>query len=673
MDEIGQAPRQVPASSASFVDREDELAWMSGLAEEFREQSLIVVLEGLGGVGKRSAARRWAQRAPRGRFPGGQLYVDCVQQGAGLGEGTADVAGLVGECLRDLGVDPALIPTLEERKRELRRRTSSAATLVVVENATEPAQITPLIPNCPGSLVLVTTSADLGGLRLQGARIRKLRGLDEGSAVELLEKVCGTERITAGPGNVRDLVRWCAGLPLAVAILAARLASTSSLTVAELAGELADEARRLSGLALGDEVSVPVVFATAYAGLPELARRLYRLLGILPGVDVSPGTVAAVTGLDERQARSGLDTLVSAHLAEFQGGRYGLHELARLYARERSRDEDTAQTREAVLRAVVNHYVVRAAFADRAVMTKNRSRATRHDVLLAGHEDPFTGPDRREQALAWLDSERANLVPVAEAAADAGWNAETWQLAEALMGYWYNRRPLSDWVTVSNLGVVAANACGNVEAEARLRLSLSRAYTDLGKLGLARDQLDAAAVLADSSGDLVLMASVWEFRGRLLDVTDPPAALDAYRRSYELNVAGEEWRGAALARYFAGCALEAAGRPEQALESLRSALGELRRLDDNRMAGRVLIAIGTAQASLGRAAEASASLQEALGLVRGLHYEGQAREALATIAEESGDRTAAREHLRKAARIYAETKHPRAAMIADRLDGDEQA
>ncbi|MCL2581240.1 MAG: tetratricopeptide repeat protein [Streptosporangiales bacterium] len=667
-----EPPRQVPAPPASFVDRILDLAWLSNVIPDPEQSPRIVVLEGLGGVGKRSAVRRWAHRVPRDRFPGGHLYVDCAAHGAGAGEGTADVSGMLGACLRAYRVDPRFLPSLRDRAGEFRTRTSSAPVLVVVENATEPAQVRALVPACPGSLVLVTTSADLRELLMNGARFRELGGLDDASATELLEEVCGPERIAAGPGGAADLVRWCAGLPIAVAVLAARLAGTSSLTVAELAAELADEARRLSGLALGGEVTVSAVFTSAYEGLPEPARRLYRLLGTLPCVDASPATVAAVAGLEERHVRAGLDALVTAHLAEFRGkGRYGLHELARLHARERARDEDDAGSREAALRTLVSRYVVRAAFADRAVMGP-RARVADHRVLLAGHEDPFTGPDSRDKALAWLNSERANFVPVSEAAAAAGWNADTWQLAEALTGYYYNRRHLSDWVTVSGTGALAARACGNTEAEARVRMTVSRAYTDLGDLGRARAELDAAAALADGSGNAALQASCWEFRGRYLDAADPSSSFDAYQRSYELNMTAGEQRGAALALYFAGAALETAGQHEQALETLGRALGLLRDAGDGRMAGRALIAIGSAQASLGREGEAAASLQEALGLVSGLHYEAQAREALAGIAEKSGDRAAARDHLREAARIYGSTGHPRAAEIAARLgDGSE--
>lgn len=697
-----EVPRQVPAPPGSFVDRADVLAWVSELAAEAGQPPRIAVLAGLTGIGKRAAARRWAHLS-RDRFPGGDLHVDCAEYGAGLGEGTADVSGMVGDCLRGLGCDDRFTPAgLMDRVRLFRTRTSAAPLLVVVENATEPGQVLPLVPSCPGSMVLVTSSSDMGELRMDGARIYELRGLDDDSGSQLLAAVCGAERVAGEPGSAGDLVRWCAGLPIALAVLAARLAGTSSLTVAELAGELSDEARRLPGLALGGKAMVSAVFTTAYERLPDAARRLYRLLGVLPCVDVSAAAAAAaaagfgagadVAGVDVAgvdSVRAGLDSLVAAHLAEYRGnGRYGLHELARLHARERAREEDPPESRSAALRAVVGHYVVWAAFADRAIMG-DRARIADHGILLAGHDDPFSGPgaagsapgtagseagpvgaapDPAGRALAWLDAERPNFVPLIEAAVASGWDTEAWQLAEALTGYYFNRRHLSDWIRVSDAGARAARSCGSVRAEARLRLTVSRAYTDLGELGRTLAELDAAADLAQRSGDLVLQASAWEFRGRYLDVADPSRSLDAYQRAYDLNTRAGEPRGAALALYFAGCALEAAGEHDRALEELRRALGALRELGDRRMTGRVLIAIGTAQAALGRPDDASASLREAIELVGGLHYEAQAREILAGIADESGDRAAARRHLREAARIYASTGHPRAGEIAAGLD-----
>jgi tetratricopeptide (TPR) repeat protein len=660
-------PRQVPAPPVSFVDRADVLAWMSGQVADPGQPPRIAVLAGLAGIGKRAAARRWAHLS-RDRFPGGDLHVDCAEYGAGAGEGTADVSGMVGACLRGLGADDRFTPaSLMERVRLLRTRTSAAPVLVVVENATEPGQVLPLVPGAPGSLVLVTSCADLGELHLEGAGFYEVQGLDDGSGAELLATVCGTERIAGEHDVAGSLVRWCAGMPIALAVLAARLAGTRSLTMAELAAELSDERRRLPGLALGGRAMVSAVFTAAYERLPGQARRLYRLLGVLPCTDVSADAAAAAAGTVPGQARAALDSLVSAHLAEYPGnGRYGLHDLARLHARERAQQEDPPAVLEDALRAVVRHYVAWAAFADRAVMG-DRARAADHGVLLAGHDDPFPGPEPARQALAWLDAERANLVPVTEAAAASGWDAEAWQLAEALTGYYFNHRHLADWVTVSGAGARAAQACGNVKAEARLRMTVSRAFTDLGELGRAQAELDAAASLAERSGDLVLQASAWEFRGRYLDVADPPQALGAYRRSHDLNVAAGERRGAALALYFGGCALQSAGQHRQALEELGRALGTLRGLGDRRMAGRVLIAIGTAQSALGRDGEAAASLREAVGLVSGLHYEAQAWEALAAVASQAGDHGAARQCLQAALRVYASSGHPRAEAISEQL------
>jgi len=662
-----EVPRQVPAPPVSFVDRADVLAWVSGQVTDLEQPPRIAVLAGLAGIGKRAAARRWAHLT-RDRFPGGDLHVDCAEYGAGAGEGTADVSGMVGACLRGLGADDRFTPaSLMDRVRLFRTRTSAAPVLVLVENATEPGQVLPLVPGSPGSLVLVTSSADMGELHLEGAGFYEIQGLDDDSGAELLARVCGAERLAAESGSAGSLVRWCAGMPIALAVLAARLAGTRSLTMTELAAELSDEARRLPGLALGGRAMVSAVFTAAYERLPGPARRLYRLLGVLPCIDVSPEAAAAAAGAGAVQVRPVLDSLVSAHLAEYLGnGRYGLHELARLHARGRAQEEDPPESREDALRAVVRHYVVQAAFADRAVMG-DRARAADHGVLLAGHDDPFPGPDPARQALAWLDAERPNLVPVTEAAAASGQDTEAWQLAEALTGYYFNHRHLADWITVSGAGARAAQACGNVKAEARLRMTVSRAYTDLGELGRARAELDAAASLAERSGDLVLQASAWEFRGRYLDVADPPQALEAYRRAHDLNVAAGERRGAALALYFAGCALEAAGRHGQALEELGRALGTLREIGDRRMAGRALIAIGTAQAALRQDSDAAASLREAVGLVSGLHYEAQAWEALAGTASQSGDHDAARQYLQAALRIYASTGHPRAEEISARL------
>jgi tetratricopeptide (TPR) repeat protein len=660
-------PREVPAPPVTFVDRSDILAWLSEQVADQGQPPCIAVVAGLPGMGKRAVVRRWVHQS-RDRFPGGDLYLDCARFGGAGGSSAVDVSGMLASCLRALGLDEQYLPAgLDERMRLFRSETAGRPVLVVVENATEPAQVVPLMPNSAGSAVLVTTSTDLGELRLDGAGFCDLGQLDAASAGELLGKVCGAPRVAAEPQGAADLVRWSGGLPIAVVVLGARVAASRGLAISELAGELADDSRRLAGLTLR-KVTVAAAFSSCYERLPRPAQHLYRRLGLLPCADFGPGVAGVAAGIGPADAGRLLDELVAAYLLEARpGGRYGFHDLVRLHARDQGQDEPAAG-QEAIARAVTGYYLVRAAFADRAVMG-SRARIADHTVLLAGHEDPFTGPGARDAALAWLDAERPNFIPVLQAACVQGWDSEAWQLAEALTGYFFNHRYLADWITVSEAGAQAARRCGNLRAEARLRIAVSRAYTDLGELDRARSELDEAAQIAGQSGDLVLQASAWEFRGRYLDATgDHQQALAAYQRAHDLNVQAGEWRGVALTLYYAGCSLTAAGQPAQALEPLQQALDLLRWSGDTRMAGRALIAVAAAQGDLRGGADAVATLEEAIRELSGLHYQAQAWELLAEITTQQGDHQAAQQHLRRAAVIYAAEGHPKARELAARLD-----
>lgn len=649
-------PQQIAAPPVEFVDRDDVLSWLTELVADASVPPRIVVLSGLPGVGKRAVTRRFAY-ASRRRFPGGELLANCSEHRVPQSGGVVDVSGMLGRCLRGLGVsDRFLPPTLAERRDLLRTRTAARPLLVVVENATEPAQVRALVPNSPGSVVLVTTTADLNELRLDGAVFRELGRLGEQSSAELFASASGLP-----DGGAASLVRFCAGLPIAILVLAARVARLHDATLDELADELADERRRLAALSLGGKRIVSAAFSAAYERLAADARHLYRRLGLFPGIDVSVETAAAAASTDIATARRVLGVLVDAHLLERRdSGRFGFHELVRAHARELAMGEPVEQ-REAAVQQIVRHYLVMACFADRAII-RHRSRAADHAVILEGRTDPFEEADDR--ATAWLAAERGNLAAIAAAAFDAGLLAECWQLAEALLPFFFNRRPFADWVAVSDAGARAARMLGEAEAEARLRTSVSRAYTDLGDLARAEDELDTALRLADSHGDPGLLASIWEFRGRLLDRTDGNAALEAYERSRELNAEAGEWRGVALTLHFQGCTLDALGRHEEALRMLRRALemfrGELR---DGRMAARTLVALGSALIHVDRLDEAGALLDEAVTALGDTHYEATARELLADIAARTGDESARMRHLGRACEIYDAEGNPRADRI----------
>ncbi|ASO21296.1 tetratricopeptide (TPR) repeat protein [Actinoalloteichus hoggarensis] len=667
--ESSPIPHQIPAAPNRFVNRVAELSAVDELLRGAgRDSTWIIVLTGLAGVGKSALARRWARDAAD-RYPGGQLYIDYSTRRTEAGTAVGDA---LAECLRGLGVHHEHIPAeLAERSALFRTRTAAQPVLVLLDDVTEPAQVDALVPNGPGSAVVVTSNGLLNEADFEAdARIVVLDPLDETGGTELLRRFCGSRRIDREPAAAADLVRLCGGLPIALRVAAARLTARPHLAVASLVAELADDRRRLRALSSRGERTVSSMFEHAYRSLPAEAALVYRRLALIPGPDAAVDAVALAADVDEASARTALAVLVDANLStEEPGERYRLHDLVRLHAGERAEAEDAASVPAEVLARLIGQRLGLVAAADRAVMGA-RTRIADHEALLADVDDPFDGPRGAALALDWLTAERAGLLALLRAVADQGLHEQAWQLAEAMVPLYLHRRYLMDWIESSDLGAASARRAGRPAAEARLRSLVSRAYTDLGDSDRAGAELERALALAETAGNPVLLASVWEFVGRHRDVVDPPGALAAYRRSIELNEHAGERRGAALGAYFLGRALGEAGRQDDALVELRRAAEQLAALGDRRMVGRVLIALGSLHLRLGEPDKASAELREAVELFeeRGaIHYEAQARRVLADLAEERGDRAGARDQLGRVLAIEIETGGPDAAALRDRL------
>ncbi|MEU1406997.1 hypothetical protein ABZ471_32445 [Streptomyces sp. NPDC005728] len=402
-------------------------------------------------------------------------------------------------------------------------------------------------------------------MAVDGADLIALKPLDREGGLTLLADHCGQDTVTADPAAAARLVELCGGLPVALRIVATRLLTDDSLTPADLAGELEDEADRLDGLLLpGSTHSVSAVLGPSYRLLPPGPARMFRLLGWVPAGLFDAGVAAAAAGVDTRTARRLLRELASASLLETErDGRYRLHDLVRLYARERAVEEERAAEETALLDRVATHYLVLVALADRA-LRKDRLRIADLSALLAGAADPFAavaGPS----ALSWLDAECAAVLAVLPAAVRHGLHAVAWPLAEAFTALFLHHRYLGAWKESLELGAEAAAALaaapdtpGDTAAdatagEARLRSLLSRPLTDLGEHDRARTELERAVTLAESTDRLLLRASVQEFLGRYLDRSDPPRAVETYRYCLDLNRRAGDRRGEALAALFLGC------------------------------------------------------------------------------------------------------------------------
>ena len=331
-------PRQLPADVATFTGREGELARLIGALEaEDRPAPVVCALQGAGGIGKSALAVHAAHRLA-GRFPDGQLYVDLH----GATDGLSPLAPLevLGRFLRGLGMEPAAVPTdVEEASAAFRSRVAGRRLLVVLDNARDAAQVRPLLPATPGCAVLVTSRRLLASL--DGASHLHLDILPAVDAVELLGRLAGRERVAGEPGPAAEVARWCGWLPLALRISGARLAARPGWPVRALAERLADEQRRLDELDLPD-VGVRASFAVSHHELvastdplDRAAAGAFGLLGVLDGADVGVPVVARLLDQPADESERVLERLVDAQLLETPSpGRYRLHDLLRLYARE---------------------------------------------------------------------------------------------------------------------------------------------------------------------------------------------------------------------------------------------------------------------------------------------------------------------------------------------------
>jgi hypothetical protein len=324
------------------------------------------------------------------------------------------------------------LPFLQETESiaaMFRARVADRRVLLVLDDASDAAQIQPLLPGTPGSAVIATSRSSLPGLRARcGAQIVALDGLTDDAATSLLVAVAGADRLRAGQPALDELVELCAGLPLALRIAGANLAGESGMPVRAYVRGLRG-GDRLAQLAVDgdDHASVRNAFAVSYRRLDAAARRLFRLLGLIPGRDFGTGAASALLDCPPVEAGALVRRLTTAGLLIPGAGRYRFHDLLRLYARERVTEEETEAQRVAAQRRLLD-YLLRG--------TYNAGRLLYPDDVLVA--DLPSSPVRRiefadhAEAAEWLDTELAGLVAAAVDAGEHGPYDMSWRLADAL-------------------------------------------------------------------------------------------------------------------------------------------------------------------------------------------------------------------------------------------------
>ncbi len=346
-------PRQLSADVAGFTGRGEHLRRLGQLLGgdgQGPAALVIAAIVGTAGVGKTALAVHWAHQVA-GRFADGQLYVDL--RGVARRPPLPPAEALA-QLLRALGVPAAQVPPeLEEAAGTYRSLLAGRRVLVVLDNAASPDQVRPLLPGSPTCLVVVTSRNQLRGLVAKDdARLLTLDVLGRDEAAALVGRVIGDARVRAEPAATAELARLCAHLPLALRIAGANLADHPGQPIADYTAELA-EGDRLAKLVVGgdEQTAVRSSLDLSYQRLAPPERRLFRLLGLVPGPDVSAAAAAALAGTTPERAELVLDRLALAHLlARRAPGRFAVHDLLRLYAIDRALREESEQEREVATR-----------------------------------------------------------------------------------------------------------------------------------------------------------------------------------------------------------------------------------------------------------------------------------------------------------------------------------
>ncbi|MEV0455017.1 AfsR/SARP family transcriptional regulator [Catellatospora methionotrophica] len=663
-------PRQLPVDVAGFTGRTQPLRELDRMldTDPTTGPARVAVITGSAGVGKSCLAVHWAHRVAD-QFPDGQLHVNL--RGFDAGRPPSSPSQAVRGFLDALGVPSTRVPAdLAEQAALYRSLLAGRRMLLVLDNARDADQVRPLLPGAPGCMVLVTSRNQLSGLvAAEGARPVSLMMFTAAEARQLITHRLGDTAVAREARAVRDLIARCGGLPLALAIVAARAATSPALPLAALAAELAEGRDNLDAFS-GDDTATDLraVFSWSYRQLSDGGARMFRLLGLHPGPDVSLAAAASTAGLTVRQARPLLAELTRAHLAVEHGpGRFLLHDLMRAYAAELVADHDPEPDRFLALRRAYDHYLHTANSATLMVYPH------RHRIAILPcdeHVTPEVHADR-DQAYAWFAAEHAVLLAVIRQAYELGCDGHTWQLAWTLITYFDRQGHWLDQAATQRVALDAALRSGDVTGQAHVYHGLGVSSTWLERYDEAQQHYDQAMSLFAESDDAASQANTLLALTWLGERTSRYA--DAYgyaERAYQLHRATADRSGQAKALNTMGWFQSLLGDHAAAITACEEALALHQEVGDLAGQWETWDSLAHAHHHLGDHAKAVTGFSNALDLVRQTrdrYWEAFIADHLADAHLALGDRPTADGLWQDAVRIMEDLAHPDAERIRAKL------
>ncbi|WP_436499956.1 AfsR/SARP family transcriptional regulator [Actinokineospora sp. HUAS TT18] len=611
-----------PAVTDSLpYDVPDYTGRAADLAALLDGSAAITTIDGMAGVGKTAFALHLAHRLAD-RYPDGRLFVDLHAHSPG--QPPVEPAACLETLLRAVGVPAEGIPaTLDERAALWRSRLAGRRVLIVLDNAADAAQVRPLLPGAPGCQVLVTSRRRLPGLA--GAVPVSLDVLSTEDAVALFTRV--VPRAAASPEAVSRVVALCGGLPLAIRIAAARLLHRPLWTVDHLADLLGDE--RLAELAVDDQ-GVGAAFTLSYEQLDPEQQRVFRLLGCHPGVDFDARSAAALADLPVAEAERVLESLLDVHLLlQRHPGRYLLHDLVAVYARELAEPDACA------VRRLLDYYLAASARVG--------------EVLVPGllPEDPGGGPEFADHADAnrWCAAELPNLVAAVRHAAAVGLGSHAWLITRNLTMFLLVSGHFDDHVALHAIAIEQARRAGERTVEVVALINLGTGYLLNDQYRPALEHLTVALGLARAAGDRARQAgSLARIAALHHSLGDPAAATTHAEAALAAAVEGDTPREECFALWVLSTVHAWRGDDGDSLAAGERVVSVARRVGDPLWEQDGLVRVAAATSRLGHHAESLALFAEALEITRRIEDRGHEVEALLELAAahlRHGDPTAA--------------------------------
>ncbi|MFI5672566.1 AfsR/SARP family transcriptional regulator [Streptomyces sp. NPDC051704] len=560
-------PAQLPADIPDFTGRARQRAALCALLTDAgRSAPVALAVTGMGGTGKTTLALHVAHRV-RAHYPDGQLHADLH----GSGPGSPEPDQVLAEFLTALGIPARSIPDgLEERSRLLRSALDGRRVLLVLDNARDVAQVRHLLPGSAGCGVIVTSRSLLVGLPLT-CQVT-VDAFQPEESLGLLENVVGSGRLAAEQSSALDLVSACGHLPLAIRIVATRLASRPGWTLADLAARLADEQARIKELRVGG-LAIDAAFEVSCRQLTPDQAAAFGMLAVAGPAGIGLAAAAAVLDTDLADAETLAESLVDAVLLESPApGRYRYHDLVRVFALQRldSPEADAALGRLlGFLLATARNAFALAVPGDPA-----------GDALGAADGPAGLAFADIDAARVWVGHEFDAVIAAVQCAVerpgDGGdrlCTAANLLLAVSPFG----QPATSGSAAVARTLAAAAERSGDLAAAARARLMCSSAALQTARPAEAEEHARLAVAASRSIGDTIILRQALndlglavQFQRRFDEaVVCYDEAITLARRLGHRSGEAATTINAALARVRSGRAAEAAAICESALATAR--------------------------------------------------------------------------------------------------------